>query len=787
MKRASRLFPLCGIFVVALPIGCTGSSAENSDSPSSKVAARVAKPAPVAADVIRVTNSLYQPRAVEREIRVTDADREGHRKMLRALQLLREQEAQTNIYYGVARAVDARKRRRLAITDEDQLRAGLQLTLAEMDLGNEAAALRELAKVQRLFDQTRARVLPQAAAELQLLFGMIHLRHGETQNCCLLHNKDSCLLPIRGGGVHTRREGASAAISEFKKIVAIAPPGTDRYLETIWLWNLAAMSLGEFPHGVPAEHRLDSARFLSREKFPRFMNIAGDLGLNTNSMAGSVVAEDLNNDGYLDLMVSTWDVREPLKLYLNDGEGKFVDCTSAAGLDGISGGLNMVQADYNNDGRIDVFVLRGAWLFAAGQHPYSLLRNNGDGTFTDVTFEAGLGKEFFPGQAASWADYDLDGHLDVSVAGEEGPANLAPCRLFRNNGDGTFADVTQAAGVATHQLTKGCIWGDYNNDRYPDLFVSNLGGTPQAGGAAKRLYRNNRDGTFTDVAREAGVADYGPSFPTWFWDYDNDGVLDLFVAAFHATMADVANYYLGKPVEVGMPRVFRGTRDGKFIDATKELGLEEPTLVMGCNFGDINNDGWLDMYLGTGSPEYKMIIPNKLYLNREGRRFVDVSEAAGMAHLQKGHGVAFADFDADGDQDVFIQMGGAYPVDKYVDALFENPGFGNNYVSVELVGVESNRFGVGSRIRVDVEEDGQTRSIYRWVNSGGSFGCNPMRQQIGVGNADRVRRLEIYWPKTDQTQSFNDVPVNRIVRVTEGARDYVETNLRPSPFAGSAP
>jgi hypothetical protein len=358
---------------------------------------------------------------------------------------------------------------------------------------------------------------------------------------------------------------------------------------------------------------------------------------------------------------------------------------------------------------------------------------------------------------------------------------VAPCRLFRNNGNGTFTDMAETAGMTTHKLAKGCSWGDYNNDRYPDLYVSNLGGAPPAGGR-NRLYRNNGDGTFTDVAGEAGVADEEPSFPTWFWDYNNDGVLDLFVAAFYANTADVARYYLGQSVKQGMPRVFRGTPEGRFIDVTSELGLEEPTLVMGCNFGDLNNDGWLDMYLGTGSPDYKVVIPNKLYLNHEGRRFADVSEAAGMAHLQKGHGTAFADLDADGDQDVFMQMGGAYPVDKYLDSLFENPGFDNNCISVELVGVESNRFGVGSRIRVDVEENGQTRSIYRWVNSGGSFGCNSLRQQIGVGKARRVKQLQVFWPTSNQTQVFDDLPVNGIVRITEGANQYVETNLRRSEF-----
>jgi hypothetical protein len=651
-----------------------------------------------------------------------------------------------------------------------------------MDLGQETEALKNMEVAIGLVEQTGSRILPAAAAELHFLFGMVYLRHGETQNCCLLHNKDSCLLPIRDGGIHTRQEGARSAIVQFEKVVANTSRGTRRYLEALWLWNLAAMAVGEFPEGVPAEHRMDPARFLSREKFPRFANIAGDLGLDTNSLSGSVVADDFNNDGYLDLMVSTWDIRDPLKFYLNSGTGEFIDRTNAAALDGIPGGLNMVQADYNNDGRIDLLVLRGAWLFADGDHPCSLLRNNGDGTFTDVTFAAGLAEESYPGQSAAWADYDLDGLLDLFIAGEEGPKNVAPCRLFHNNGNGTFTNVARAAGVTTRQMAKGCSWGDYNNDRYPDLYVSNVGGRPPAGGR-NRLYRNNGDGTFADVAVEAGVVDEEASFPTWFWDYNNDGILDLFVAAFHAKTADVARYYLGDFVEKGMPRVFRGTPEGRFIDVTKDVGLEEPTLVMGSNFGDVNNDGWLDMYLGTGSPDYKEIIPNKLYLNHEGRRFTDVSEAAGMAHLQKGHGTAFADLDADGDQDIFMQMGGAFPVDKYLDALFENPGFGNNFVSIELVGVESNRFGLGSRIRVDVEENGQTRSIYRWVNSGGSFGCNSLRQQIGLGKATRVKRLEVFWPTSNQTQTFDDLPVNCIVRVTEGANKYLETKLQPTEFA----
>jgi hypothetical protein len=618
------------------------------------------------------------------------------------------------------------------------------------------------------------------------------LRYGETQNCCLARNKDSCLLPIRGGGVHSKPEGSRKAIAYLAKAAGLAAPGSDRYFDAVWLWNIAAMTVGEYPASVPAKYRILPENFLSREKFPRFMNIAIDLGLDTMSMCGSSVAEDFNNDGYLDLLVSTWDVREPLKLFINNGAGGFVDRSSAAGLDGICGGLNMVQGDYNNDGRVDVYVLRGAWLGSSGRITGSLIRNNGDGTFTDVTFPAGLSEQSYPGQGAGWADYDLDGWPDLFVCAEESADNRAPCRLFHNNGNGTFTDVAEKAGVATHQFSKGCSWGDYNNDRYPDLYVSNLGGPLRAGSSTEmqmgnRLYRNNGDGTFTNVARDVGVAVGDPCFGTWFWDYNNDGILDLYVAHYNTSTKDAAQFYLGQSVPTGMPMVFRGTAEGKFVDMTAQLNLKEPTLPMGSNFGDLDHDGWLDMYLGTGSPDFQMIIPNKLYHNVGGQRFSDISEAAGMAHLQKGHGVAFADLDADGDQDVFMQMGGAFPVDAYADALFENPGFGNHWIAVELVGVESNRFGVGSRIRVDVEENGQPRSIYKWVNSGGSFGCNSLRQQIGVGQAATIKRLEVYWPKSDTKQTFENLAVDGMVRVTEGEAKLATISLRPTEFARAKP
>ena len=198
------------------------------------------------------------------------------------------------------------------------------------------------------------------------------------------------------------------------------------------------------------------------------------------------------------------------------------------------------------------------------------------------------------------------------------------------------------------------------------------------------------------------------------------------------------------PFEIA--RLYRSDGTGGFENVAEQFGLTYPMLPMGSNFGDLNNDGYLDFYLGTGDPQYKQLMPNLMYLNDRGQRFIDVTMAGGFGHLQKGHGIAFADFDHDGDCDVFEQMGGAYRGDVFQNALYENPGFGHHWITIRLVGRQSNRCAIGARIHLRVAEDGQPRSIYRHVNSGGTFGCNPLRQTIGVGKASRIDKLEIYWP-----------------------------------------
>jgi hypothetical protein len=213
-----------------------------------------------------------------------------------------------------------------------------------------------------------------------------------------------------------------------------------------------------------------------------------------------------------------------------------------------------------------------------------------------------------------------------------------------------------------------------------------------------------------------------------------------------------------------MAKLYKGDGKGGFTDVARAMNLRRPNSPMGANFGDLDHDGFLDFYLGTGDPLVKNLMPNVMFRNREGRSFADVTTAGGFGHLQKAHAILFADLDEDGDTDVFEQMGGALPVDRYYDVLFENPGFGNHWIGVLAVGRESNRSAIGARIRVVAGG----RSFYRHVNSGGSFGANPLRQSIGVGRAERVERLEVLWPKTGKTQVFEDLPVDAWIRVVEG-------------------
>jgi len=227
--------------------------------------------------------------------------------------------------------------------------------------------------------------------------------------------------------------------------------------------------------------------------------------------------------------------------------------------------------------------------------------------------------------------------------------------------------------------------------------------------------------------------------------------------------------------------LYRGNGKGGFVEVAEAHNLVRPNSPMGSNFGDLDNDGYLDFYLGTGNPELKNLMPGVMYLNKGGTHFADVSYAGGFAHIQKGHGVIFADLDNDGDSDIFEQMGGAFLVDKYSNVLYENEGFGNHWLTIKLVGVRSNRSAIGARIRVEVVENGRLRSIYRHVNSGGSFGANPLRQTIGLGKASKIETLEVFWPTSGIKQTFHNIPNNQFIQITEGeaqAKTFIVQKLK---------
>jgi hypothetical protein len=697
----------------------------------------------------------------------------SHQQMLRALAQAARDSDDTNFFVGQGPARRARAAlAALAPSASDAMRWTLLMQVAdeELRLGNYQEAIARLSDARTLLSRTREKVDPVSAAATRFRLGVAYMRYGEAENCLLNPAATSCILPIRGEAVHTKQNGSRQAIALFSDVLKTATQVPALDLATRWLLNIAYMTVGEYPDRVPAQFLIPPKAFESEETIPRFRNIAPELGLDTFNVAGSAIADDFDGDGDLDLVMTTADPRGQLRYYRND-EGAFVDRTEQAGVRGLAGGLNVIQADYDNDGDGDVLVLRGGWLEAGGRYPKSLLRNDGHGVFTDVTFDAGLARVHFPTQTAAWGDYDNDGDLDLYVGNESSSAIAAPSQLFRNNGDGTFTDVALESGVQNNRYAKAVVWGDYNGDRWPDLYVSNYKG-------ANRLYRNNGNGTFIDVAEDLGVTQPITSFPAWFWDVDNDGVLDIYVAAYSAEIADLASRALGLPVRTELAKLYRGTGGGRFEDATARFNLTRPNAPMGSNFGDLDNDGYPDFYLGTGYPGYQNLMPNVMYHNQGGRKFADVSTSGGFAHLQKGHGVVFADFDHDGDQDILEEMGGAYLGDKAHNVFYENPGFGNHWLTVKLTGVRSNRSAIGARIKAAIVDGGAPRSVYKLVNSGGTFGANPLRQTIGLGKASTVETLEIFWPTTGQTQTFTNVRADQGIEIVEGAQAYSPLALK---------
>ena len=704
---------------------------------------------------------------------------ESTRKMVERLARLPETaDVLINPYLVGKAAENYRTRLETARTPRERLDLTMLYATALLNDGQSAAALRELDNYDRLLNEPGLTPTLEGAEKFFETKAVAFLRMGEQENCLHNHNADSCLLPIRGGGVHLQPAGSRGAIGVLNEWLDLNPNPN-----AIWLLNIAHMTLGEYPAKVPPQWILAPHHFESDYDIKRFPDVAGAVGVDVDDLAGGVALEDFDRDGFLDLIVSAAGLQSQLRYFHNNGDGTFTDLTESAGLKGLTGGLNINHADYNNDGYPDVLVLRGGWQGNDGQYPNSLLRNNGDKTFTDVTEEAGL-LSVHPTQTAAWFDFNGDGWLDLFIGNESIPQfnQVHPCELYRNNGDGTFTECAVENGVAFTEFVKGVTTGDYNNDGRPDLYLSSRG-------FPNRLLRNdgpagfdrspNSPRRFTDVTRAAGVAEPIQSFPCWFFDYDNDGWLDLFVSGYFITNAgDVAADMVDAPHHAEHPRLYRNNRDGTFRDATKDAGLLKVLHSMGCNYGDLDNDGWLDFYVGTGDPYLGTLIPNRMFRNDGGQRFQDVTTSGGFGQLQKGHAIGFGDINHDGAQDIYSVVGGVYSGDHYHNQLFANPGHGNHWLKLSLEGVRSNRLAVGARIKVIAKTALGEREIHRVVSTGASFGGSPLRQEIGLGQAERIVRVEIFWPTTGTTQVVTDLEMDRAYTIREGDAKGRELGLK---------
>lgn len=603
---------------------------------------------------------------------------------------------------------------------------------------NEAAAMHFLEIIQasndRLDDNTKI---------VYEMLALTYMRMGEQANCINSHTAESCILPLQGGGIYKMTSGPENAIKIYERILKAYPDD----VQSMWLLNLANMALGNWPDGVPQAFRFPASVFQNKGDI-KFTDAAIPAGVDRRGISGGICTEDFDGDGLLDLFVTSYGINDQCRFYHNDGNGQFTDRTAQANLTGIVSGLNTIHADYDNDGDRDILILRGAWLIG-GTHPNSLLRNNGDGTFTDVTIDAGL-LSFHPTQAADWADYDGDGWLDLYIGNETRFADKPhPCELYHNNGNGTFTNVAAKLGVNFQGFFKAATWGDVNNDQRPDLYLSNLLGPNilliNRGGSAPEAWQ------FEDASQKAGVTKPENSFPGFFFDFNNDGFDDIFTSEYtpdpeSPSSADLLEEYLGRQPKMECLRLYRNNGNETFTDVHASMGLHTVTFGMGNNFGDFDNDGWTDIYLGTGRPDLRSLIPNRMFHNLGGQKFEDIS-MNGIGHIQKGHGVAIADIDNDGDQDIYVTVGGAFEGDISNNVLFKNAGNSNHWITIELEGKTCNRDAIGAKIRVNTLENGQKRQIYTTVGTGGSFGSSSLRQEIGLGKAEKIESVEIFWPK----------------------------------------
>lgn len=646
-----------------------------------------------------------------------------------------------------------------------------------LNAGKTEESIIKIKEVLNAATSSSKKVRPEIIYAIKKQLAIAYMRKAEQDNCIVNHNEDSCIIPISPKAQHILKEGSEKTIAILNELLKENPND----LQCQYLLNIAHMTLGQYPEKVPAQFLLPESHFNSSAEFPHFTDIAMQLGFTDKHMAGGTCVDDFNNDGYLDIVASSWGYDDQIKYFENDKMGSFTDKTNDAGLKGVTGGLNLRHADYNNDGYLDFIILRGAWLSNYGGIPNSLMRNNGDGTFTDVTIESGI-YSLHPTQTAVWTDVNLDGWVDLFIANEQDQINKSYCELYLNQADGSFKNITKEAGITATGYFKGIATGDLNNDLYPDFYLSNYMGL-------NTLYINTTDKngkiSFKSTAKEAAVANPIESFPTWIFDYDNDGYEDIFVSGYSSVSPpDMMLKNIRNNVSDNRPLLYKNNGNLSFTEVSLKVNLNEPIATMGCNFGDLDNDGYLDFYLATGDPSYFSIVPNRMFHNVNGETFEDITYSGGFGHIQKGHAIGFGDLDLDGDQDIYAVMGGAFEGDTFGNLLFENPiGNKNNWINITLEGEMSNRSAIGAKIIITLEEHGIERKIYHSVGTDSSFGGNSLISEIGLGQAQIIKELEIKWPYyTKKTTIYNYIEINQNIKITENGASIKNLNLPKISF-----
>ena len=642
------------------------------------------------------------------------------------------------------------------------------LAIEHLNAGNSKIASELFLNILRYMENNNKIYLKSSINKLRTKLIISYMRMGEQSNCIMLNTSSSCIFPLDPQAIHLNQEGSRHAIKHLEIMLQKEPDN----ISLKWLYTIAKQTVGEYPDTNVKEWLIPIEKFTSKFEVPKFNNVAPQTMTAINDLAGGSILDDFNNDGFIDIIASSWGFNGQIKTFLNDKSGGFIDTTETAGLKGLMGGLNMISADYDNDGDLDILVLRGAWLMENGRLPNSLLMNDGNGFFTDVTESSNI-LSYHPTQTAAWADFDNDGWLDLFIGNETLGDIEHKAEFYHNNQDGTFTDISKELNLSINGYVKGSAWGDYNNDGKQDLYISIMD-------KHNRLFRNDSteyEIKFTDVTELAGVGEPIFSFPTWFWDFNNDGWLDIFVADYNLDsyisqdsdsnqLSEVINNIITNKPSSSSPKLFLNNANGTFTDVTNKMELNKPLFAMGVNFGDIDNDGFLDMYIGTGDPDFKTLIPNRMFRNNKGQFFQDVTTSAGVGHLQKGHAVSFADIDNDGDQDIYAVIGGAFSGDFYPNVFFENSGNSNNWITLKLEGSQSNKSAFGARVELIMENDEIEHSIHRVVGTGGSFGANSLQLEIGLGKFDNIKTINILWPSGISNQ-YSNVNVNQIIKIVE--------------------